>query len=79
MEEHLLRRASITNDMHDQKPKEKGGVIGILYRKLFNCVVLEDVIANQSLAPHEGVGSMYICQITTFHGRIIIKIPMPTT
>ena len=24
MEEHLLRRAAITNDMHEQKQKEKG-------------------------------------------------------
>jgi hypothetical protein len=34
MEEHSLRRASITNNMHEQKRKEKGGVIGHSYRKL---------------------------------------------
>jgi hypothetical protein len=89
MEEHSLRRASITNNMHEQKRKEKGGVIGAFLSKIVNCVVLEgNVIANQSHAPHdpppkEGVGALYICQITAFpqysHSRIIIKIPMPTT
>jgi hypothetical protein len=54
MEEHSLRRASITNNMHEQKRKEKGGVIGAFLSKIVNCVVLEgNVIANQSHAPHD--------------------------